>query len=138
VKALRPVVGALLVTACSSDGADDDVTALLEDRTWRLERYVDAGATVTVSPGLRPASLVFEAGVAAVDTSCNTGSVDYDTAGDAVTFESLVITEIACGPETSGVEQAVVDMLQGETAIGVSGDELVIDRGEDRLVYLAD
>ena len=132
------MVAALLVAACSSDGADDDLTALLEGRAWRLDRYVDAGATGTVPAGVPPATLLFEGGVATVDTGCNTGSVDYEIAGATVTFESLVITEIFCSSDASSVERAIVDTLQGETAVVVSTDELVIDRGEDRLVYVVD
>lgn len=115
-----------------------DAGGILEGSDWELDAYYDGDQVAAVPRGVRDSTIQFDGGVATLDTSCNTGSVDYTAAGDTVTFESLVITEIACDSLSATVEQAIVDTLQGTATVSFAAGVMFIDREEHRLVYLAE
>ncbi|MGZ3142409.1 META domain-containing protein [Lentzea chajnantorensis] len=100
-----------------------EAPARLEGGEWRVDTLVSADAASSV-PGAVPATLKFENGRVEVFTGCNSGSASYRVDGRAITFEGLVHTDKACGPDEALVEKAVVGALQGEVNYEVERSSL--------------
>lgn len=115
-----------------------DVGLILDGSDWELDAWVDDDGAEAVPRGIRDSTIQFESGVATLDTSCNTGSVEYSIAADQVTFESLTLTEVGCDPLAENVERSIVGVLDGTTTVSFAAGVMFIDRDDLRLVYLAE
>lgn len=115
-----------------------DVGLILDGSDWELDAWIGDNGPAAVPRGIRDSTIQFEAGVATLDTSCNTGSVEYAISGDQVTFRSLSLTEVGCDPLAEDVERSIVDVLDGVTTVSFAPGVMFIDRDDLRLVYLAE
>jgi len=110
-------------------GADTEIVlapeepAKLEGGEWKVDTLVSADAASSV-PGAVPATLTFADGRVDVFTGCNSGSASYQVDGQTITFEGLVHTDKACGPDETLVEKAVVAALEGQVAYEIERSSL--------------
>ena len=115
-----------------------DVGAILDGSDWELDAILTPDSAEAVPRDVRDPTLAFEAGSAVVDTSCNTGSVSYTTAGDQITFASLVLTELACDPLADNIERAIVDVFQDTATVRFDNGVMYIVRDDLQLVFFND
>lgn len=90
---------------------------------WKLDSLVSGDAVSSV-PGGVPATLKFENGKVDVFAGCNTGSASYQVDGQTITFDSLVHTDKACGPDEMTVEKAVLAALTGQVTYKIERKNL--------------
>lgn len=109
--------------------------ATLEGGIWRLESLIEADAVSSV-PGRVPATLKFENGKVSVFTGCNDGSASYKVDGQTITFDSLVHTDKACGPDETTVEKAVVAALTGQVTYKIDRSSLTLTNTKGEGVQL--
>lgn len=102
-----------------------EAPATLEGGTWQLESLVQADAVSSV-PGRVPATLKFDNGKVSVFTGCNDGSASYRVDGQTITFDSLVYTDKACGPDETAAEKAVVAVLNGQVTYKIDRSSLTL------------
>ncbi|WP_090048100.1 META domain-containing protein [Lentzea fradiae] len=100
-----------------------EVPASLEGGKWTADTLI-SGDTAGSVPGGVVATLEFRDGGVEVSAGCNSGSARYRTDGSAITFEELVLTDKACGPDEMAVEKAVTEALQGRSEFKVDGQRL--------------
>jgi len=112
-----------------------EAPAKLEGGTWKLESIIQADAVSSV-PGRVPATLTFENGKVAVFTGCNDGSASYKVDGQAITFESLVHTDKACGQDETAVEKAVLAALNGKVTYKIDRSSLTLTNAKGEGVQL--
>jgi heat shock protein HslJ len=112
-----------------------ELPATLEGGTWRLESVIKADAASSV-PGRVPATLKFENGKVSVFTGCNDGSASYKVDGQTITFDSLVHTDKACGPDEMAAEKAVVAVLTGQVAYKIDRSSLTLTNTKGEGVQL--
>ncbi|MFD9698928.1 META domain-containing protein [Lentzea sp. NPDC059081] len=113
-----------------------EVPATLEGGKWTVDTLLTGNAASSV-PGGVVATLAFQDGRAEVAAGCNSGSAGYRTAGQEITFEQLVLTDKACGPEEMAVEKAVTQTLQGTVKYTVDGKKLTLTTADGSGVGLA-
>ncbi len=70
------------------------------------------------------ASITITDGTAAVEAGCNTGSAPVEITDTTITFGPLALTRMACGPEQTELETAVVAVLTGEVGYTIASDTL--------------
>lgn len=122
-------------------GADAEIVlapespATLEGGTWKLESVVKADAASS-APGRVPATLKFENGKVSVFTGCNDGSASYKVDGQSITFDSLVHTDKACGPDETAAEKAVVAVLNGQVTYKIDRSSLTLTNAKGEGVQL--
>jgi heat shock protein HslJ len=109
--------------------------ATLEGGTWQLESLIEADAVSSV-PGRVPATLKFENGKVSVFTGCNDGSASYKVDGQTITFDSLVHTDKACGPDETTAEKAVVAALTGQVTYKIDRSSLTLTNTKGEGVQL--
>ena len=100
-----------------------EAPARLEGGEWKVDTLVSADAASSV-PGAVPATLTFAGGKVEVFTGCNTGSASYRVDGQTITFEQLVHTDKACGPDETMVEKAVLAALTGQVTYRIDRSSL--------------
>ena len=103
---------------------------------WVIEGIVNGEAVSSVPLGVT-ASLTFTDGGVAVETGCNTGGSAVSVADGALAFGPISLTEMACGPGATALEQAVVAALTGQVAYVIEADTLTLDAGGAGLVLKA-
>lgn len=127
----------------------EDAAASLEGTTWALaafieERVVEGMAT----PLLMPTDLLagteitatFEDGTVRGSAGCNTYGADYALDDSSLIFESIAVTEMACGGPAGIMEQETryLDFLGDMTAYRIYGSQLWLEAGDGRaLVFTA-
>jgi heat shock protein HslJ len=123
-------LGMLLLAACASGGADP-----LANTQWELVSMGAPGAEAPVIAGSQ-VTLAFEAdGRAGGESGCNTYGGNYRVDGDAITFDEVASTLMACA------DQAVMDQeqrfflaLQNAGTFELSGDNLAIQSADGQSV----
>lgn len=106
---------------------------------WVVEWLRSPQALASVPAGLRPPTLELdERGRVGAFLGCNRGHGPVEVGEDTLRFGPLATTRMACPPEPTEVEAAVLRVLQGEVAWSVEGPVLRLDRGEHGLVLRAD
>jgi len=118
-----------------SDREVAEPDAALEGTTWLVDTIVDAQAAASAPAG-SSASVVFEAGSAAVATGCNTGSASYQVAGATITFGQLALTRKACPPDLAPLEDAVRGVLDGAVQFEIDADRLTVTHPSGRGLQL--
>jgi heat shock protein HslJ len=117
--------GAGSITLLDREVARPDVP--LEGTRWVVDGIV-AGEAVSSIPADVVASLTIDAGTAAVETGCNTGSGSVEVGARTLVFGPLATTLVACPPDVTDVEQAVLRTLEGDVDYEVDGDRLALRR----------
>ena len=112
--------------------SDDRAAAELEGTIWLLtaidgEDRPGGVEAPTLQIDLERLALVF--------TGCNNGSASVEITEDNLTFEPLVLTQMACEGETAEVEAAQVAVLDGEVAYELEESTLTLTKGERSLTY---
>ncbi|KOV79866.1 META domain-containing protein [Nocardia sp. NRRL S-836] len=100
-----------------------EAPAQLEGGEWKVDTLISAAAASSV-PGAVPATLRFAGGKVEVFTGCNSGSASYRVDGRTITFEQLVHTDKACGPDETLVEKAVLAALTGQVTYKIDRSSL--------------
>jgi heat shock protein HslJ len=120
-----------------------DTTMVLTDRevadpdrpltgtTWTVDTILD-GETASNSANASKAALTFADGTVEIAGGCNTGSAGYTSEGDLIRFENPVMTRMACEPDLMTLEQAVLDVLQGEVTVRIEADRLTLEHPSGR------
>ncbi|MGH3362321.1 MAG: META domain-containing protein [Nocardioides sp.] len=112
----------------------------LVDTEWRLvgigEYDGDMGSMMSI-PDDVDASIRFSDGETTFSTSCNGGGGQAETAGDTITFDTMIITLRACSGVRGEVERRVMRVLEGTVTWSITGDELRLSTrdGRHELVY---
>lgn len=111
----------------------------LEGTNWVLDGIVANEAVSSVPDGVR-ASVRIADGQVAVETGCNTGmgSVEVDESAGTLTFGPLATTKMACEPDATSVEQAVLATLDGEVQYRIEAGVLRLTNGNRGLVLRAE
>ncbi|MFD5824913.1 META domain-containing protein [Lentzea sp. NPDC060358] len=118
--------GNLVVTGTSAEIVlAQEVPAALEGGEWTVDTLL-TGDTASSVPGGVVATLAFQDGGVRVLAGCNSGSARYRTEGQSITFEQLVLTDKACGPDEMAVEKAVTEALRGQVTYKVDGQALAL------------
>lgn len=93
---------------------------------WRLAEAVDAGGgridALFARPD-QPLQLDFAQGRVGVSGGCNRIGGSYAREGDTLQISQLVQTEMACEQILMAQDQAIVDLLPGELALGLDGSD---------------
>ncbi|SEP95552.1 Heat shock protein HslJ [Lentzea xinjiangensis] len=100
-----------------------EVPAALEGGAWTVDTLITGDAASSV-PGGVVATLVFGPDRVEVSAGCNAGTAQYRKSGQTLTFERVVLTDKACGPDEMAVEKAVTDALSGQVEYEVDGQAL--------------
>jgi heat shock protein HslJ len=116
--------GATTMVLTDREVADPDRP--LTGTTWTVDTILD-GATASSSATASKAALTFADGTVEIAGGCNTGSAGYTTDGDMIRFENPVMTRMACEPDLMKLEQAVLDVLQGEVTVRIEADRLTLE-----------
>ncbi len=126
--------GGVLLTLLDRSVADPDRP--LVGTRWVVDGIVNGEAVSSVPQGIT-ASLTFTDGAVAVETGCNTGGGAVSVADGILAFGPISLTEMACGPGATALEQAMVAALTGKVAYAVEADTLTLDAGGAGLVLKA-
>ncbi len=118
--------GSASITLLDREVAEPDLP--VEGTRWVVDGIV-ADEAVSSIPAEVVASLTIDAGTAAVETGCNTGRGTVEVGAGTLVFGPLATTLVACPPDVTDVEQAVLVTLQGEVDYEVDGDRLALRRG---------
>jgi heat shock protein HslJ len=105
--------------------------------TWEMTAIVTSSGTEAVPDGV-DASLTFaDDGTGAVDTGCNTGSASVSIDESQLQLSPIALTKMACEPEATSVETAIVALSMGPLDYDVAGDQLVLTSGANSLILTA-
>ena len=90
---------------------------------WKLVGLISkSGSTVSsVDAGLSP-WIEFDGSTVTLNTSCNSGSGKAEIGDTTITFGPITLTQRACMPPSSDVEDAMTAVLQGVTNYTVTDD----------------
>jgi heat shock protein HslJ len=133
------VLASCLLAACADGGdAGSGSSAALEGVTWVLDRgSIDALAPDAPADARVDAS--FEDGRVSGRSGCNSYFGGYDVDGDALTFDTLGGTEMACMPGSlMDLEAAYLAALGGVGSFRVTGDELVLTGAGATLTFTSE
>jgi heat shock protein HslJ len=97
----------------------------LRGTTWTVETIVD-GQTSASTPVTAEASLVFGQDSVAVRTGCNRGTGDYVLSGNLIRFASIVTTKMACEPDKTQLENAILAVLGEQITYEIDVDQLFL------------
>ena len=97
----------------------------LEGTLWTVDGLVGDQA-ISTTPGKATATLRIEDGTAMINTGCNSGSGSVKVGDDTLEFGKLALTQKACSPAETGLETAVLKVLDGEVTYTVENDRLSI------------
>jgi heat shock protein HslJ len=125
------LLAALLLAACAQpgSGATDDVRG-----EWQLAEGSLDGADLLLPPG-GGATLLLEDVEASGRSFCNHYGGTYRVDGDAIAFENLGGTEMACAPDVMAAESAYLRALGSVGTVAVEGDVLVLTGNGVRLTF---
>jgi heat shock protein HslJ len=116
-------------------GGDTTITLVarqpvpLEGTTW-VVTFTVTGEAMSTTPGTRPASLTITDGTAAIETGCNSGSTRVEITDTTMTFGPMALTEKACPPDETALEQSVTAVLDGEVSYEINGDKLSLRKDQ--------
>lgn len=114
--------------------------APLEGTRWVVDGLLANEGVSTVPIGAT-AAITINAGTAAVEAGCNTGSAPAEITDTTITFGPMVLTRMMCPDEQMTLENAVTSVLNGEVDYLVEGGTLQLrtttDTGEIGLNLVA-
>ena len=134
------VTGADGSTITFLDAAVAEPDQPLEGTRWVVDGLLANQGVSTVPIGAE-ATITITDGTAAVEAGCNTGSASVEITDTTITFGPLALTRMACGPEQTELENAVVAVLAGDVTYTIASDTLQLrttgDSGEIGLNLVA-
>ena len=123
VRAAMLLTALLLAGCAAASGGGSPAVDIAGD--WELVSGTSAGEPLPRPEGSR-ATLTFDDAEAGGQSFCNHYFSPYTLDGDAVRFEGIGGTEMACEPEIMAAETAYVAALGAVTRIARNGDELLL------------
>ena len=82
---------------------------------------------------------ITKAGKALVDDSCNGGSGQVTVDGDRIVWGERASTRMACvGQGTEEVQEAIREVLGGDTTYSIEEHSLTVTRGDRALTFRAE
>jgi heat shock protein HslJ len=99
----------------------------IEGTVWVVDGIV-ANEAVSTVPGGTTASITITDGTAAVETGCNAGSTSVEITDTTLTFSPMAVTMMACPPDETELQDAVLAVLDGEVTYEIEADRLSIRR----------
>ena len=110
----------------------------LTDITWTLTSIVSGDAVSSVPDGIMATFLFREDGTLELNGGCNSGGGPFTVEGDRIRFGDISMTMMACGGAAADVEDAVITVLNSESATySIEGSTLTLDAGANGLVFSA-
>jgi heat shock protein HslJ len=126
--------GAVTMSLTDREVADPDRP--LEGTRWVVDGIVSGDAVSSIPAGVT-AALTIAGGQLQVEAGCNRGHATIAVAAGTVTVGPLALTKMACGPDATAVEQAVVAVLSGTVAVDIDADVLTLTTGRQGLTLRA-
>jgi len=126
----------------------DDSTLLFVDRsvarpapplqgtTWLLTTLIDADIASSI-PDAITSTLLLDGDRLALKGACNRGGAEATVEGDVLTVGNIMMTKMACDPETQSVDQFIIAVLGATPTVRIEGQDLYVDAGGKGLVYVA-
>jgi heat shock protein HslJ len=99
----------------------------VEGTTWMITGTVATEAVSSIPEGAEP-SLTITDGQAAIVTGCNNGSGSVEVTDTTMTFGPIATTKMACEPDLTELETAILTVLQGEVTYEIDGATMSIRR----------
>jgi heat shock protein HslJ len=106
----------------------------LQGTRWVVDTIVDGQSASSVPAGTE-ASIVFGGNDGFTgSTGCNQmgGSSVVHSPAKTITFANVITTKIACDPDRSRLERAVLSVLNGDVAYRIQGGTLSLDHPSGR------
>jgi heat shock protein HslJ len=129
----------LAAASCADDGSGGTSGGGIEGVTWILDA-ASIGTLVDEAPESASVTLLIEAEQASGVAACNHygGPVTID--GEAISFGTFAVTEMACEPGVMALEAAYLDALgQIDTfSVGADGSHLLLTGGTIGLSFAAE
>lgn len=122
----------------SADDGDGSASDAILGRSWTLVSILDGETASSVPAEVEPPTLeIADDGATTVFAGCNRGRTDVTVSDDAttMTFAPMALTRMACPDPAGSIEATVTQVLDGEVALSVAGDELTLTKGEAGLVF---
>lgn len=128
--------------------ANSGVTMQLTDRVvadpdrplvgthWAIDGIVSGDAVSSLPAGV-VAGLTFTNDRIDVETGCNTGGGPVTIGDTSFTVGPLALTKMACSPEATVVERAVLEALNGKVGYTIEADRLKLANGSAGLTLRA-
>jgi len=98
--------------------------------SWHLESIVQGEGVSSVPAGLGATIEILEDGTVRLDTGCNEGGGDVSIGDGTLSFGTLTLTARGCEPDTSALEQQILQVLRGEVAFAIDGPMLSLRTGD--------
>jgi heat shock protein HslJ len=124
----------------SADDGDGSASDAILGRTWTLTSILEGETASSVPADVEPPTLeIAEDGTTTVFAGCNRGGTEVTVSDDAttMTFAPVALTRMACPDPAGAIEATVTQVLDGEVALSIAGDELTLTKGEAGLVFTA-
>lgn len=116
-------VGDVVFTVADREQVSPDLE--LAGHRWVLDSLISEQAVSSVPGGVR-AWLEYDGTRLTLDAGCNRGSGKAKLRGDMLTVSGIATTKMACGPEQSEVERAVLGVLDGEVTVEIEERRLTL------------
>lgn len=117
-----------VITLTDRQVAEPDLP--LEETRWVVDGTV-ANEAVSSVPAGATASLTITDGAATVETGCNRGNGSVEVGETTLTFGPLATTKMACPPDLTELERAVLAVLDGDVTYTIESDRLSLRRSSD-------
>ena len=117
--------GGTTLNMLDRESADPDRP--IEGTLWVVDGLV-ANEGVSTLPGDATASIRIIEGMAAVETGCNAGSTSVEVTDTTLTFSPMAVTMMACPPDETKLQDAVLAVLDGEVSYQIEADRLSLRR----------
>lgn len=115
----------------SSGRGVSDVTG-----TWTLSTIEMTNGGVIPIPEQANAGITVVGSKASITTGCNTASAEIGVVDNAAVLGPVAMTRMACpNPDLQKLEDATLQILDGQPTVGVVDDQLTIDGDAGTLTY---
>jgi heat shock protein HslJ len=106
---------------------------------WTLESIGESGADGSVSSigGVESTLTIGDDGRVSIRPGCNTGGGEATVGDHTIDFGPIALTKMACEGPAMGVENAVLQVVDGSVDYVVDADTLTLTKGGQMLVYRA-
>lgn len=115
----------IVLLSCDSE---ENTSLTLNSTTWVFEYYIDEESSELVKYTNEQKMLIsFEAdSILLISGFCNQGSGNYETEGNTISFENLILTEKACIPiQMNTFELELMQKLHYTNKFNISQNELL-------------
>jgi heat shock protein HslJ len=143
---LAAVAGIAMLAACGSSDSGDDTTAVPGDSSesdgstepavpvvgsrWVLDEVTAQGATVERPADADAYFQIDENGDVTGSTGCNGFSGSAEVSDSSISFAPLISTRRGCSGELGKIDSSMLQVLNGDVTVEVSGDVLTVTNAE--------